>query len=399
MKPLEGIRVLDLSRLLPGPYGTMLLADLGADVIKIETPGLGDYMRLVPPFLEDPATGATVSAAYLMVNRNKKSVGLNFRNKRGKELFFRLVRDVDVLFETFRPGAVDRWGIGYEAVRAVNPRIVYCSLSGYGQTGAYSDRAGHDLNYVGLTGLLAANGPAGGPPVPPAVQIADLGGGMLAAISILAALLGREKSGEGRYLDVSLMDAALSWTGTMIGGAHAAGKPVARGVMQLNGGMACYNVYETADGKYLTLGAIEPHFWSAFCKAVGRDDLSGRAQEREAVPEVAAVFKTRPLADWLALFESVDACVEPVQAFGDALQNPHLRHRGLIANLNVPGFGPIPAVGSVFVFAGSDATPPPRLGEHTAEVLGRVGVSPAEMTALEQSGIIRTVGPNFKEET
>ncbi len=399
MKPLEGIRVLDLSRLLPGPYCTMLLADLGAEVIKVETPGLGDYMRLVPPFLEDPATGATVGAAYLMVNRNKKSIGLNFRNRRGKDVFFRLVRDVDVVFETFRPGAVDRWGIGYEAVRAINPRIVYCSLSGYGQSGVYANRAGHDLNYIGLTGLLAVNGAAGGPPIPPAVQIADLGGGMLAAVSILAALLGRDKSGEGRYLDVSLFDAALSWTGTMIGGAYAAGVPVERGMMQLNGGMACYNVYETADGRYVTLGAIEPHFWSAFCKAVGREDLSGRAQDRDAVPEVAAIFKARTLAEWLALFETVDACVEPVQEFGAVFQNPHVRHRGLITTLDVPGFGPIPAVGSVFAFARSNAAPPPQLGEHTAEVLARAGVSLDEIAALEQSGVIRTASPNHKEET
>lgn len=399
MKPLEGIRILDLSRLLPGPYCTMLLADLGAEVIKIETPGLGDYMRLVPPFLEDPATGTSVGAAYLMVNRNKKSVALNFRNKRGKELFLRLVRQVDVVFETFRPGAVDRWGIGYDALRAINPGIVYCSLSGYGRDGPYKDRAGHDLNYIGLTGLLAANGPAGGPPLPPAVQIADLGGGMLAAVAILAALLGRNKTGEGRYLDVSLFDAALSWTGTMIGGAFAAHKPVERGKMQLNGGMACYNVYETADGQYLTLGAIEPHFWSAFCKAVGRDDLSGRALELDAVPEVAAIFKTRTLAEWMALFQTTDACVEPVQEFAAVLDNPQVRHRGLITSMDVPGFGPIPAVGSVFVFAQDRASHPPVLGEHTADVLGNLGLSRDEIAALEQAGVIRTAQLNQKEET
>ncbi len=389
MKPLEGIRVLDLSRLLPGPYCTMLLADLGAEVIKIETPLLGDYMRLIPPFVENPATGETISAAYLMVNRNKKSVALNFRNGRGKDIFMQLTRSADVVVETFRPGAVDRWGIGYEAVRAVNPGVVYCSLSGYGQTGPYRDRAGHDLNYIALGGLLDVNGAAGGPPTPPAVQIADLSGGMLAAISILAALVGRGKSGEGRYLDVSLFDAALSWTGTIIGGSFAAGAKLERGKLQLNGGMACYNVYETQDGEYLTLGAIEPHFWMAFCKAVEREDLNTRQYDYDSIPDVAAIIKTRSLADWLTFFEKIDACIEPVRDYGAVFDNPQVRHRGLASKMDVPGLGPIPHIGSVFVFAGSSNAPPPRLGEHTQEMLTAIGMSDNEINQLEETGVIR----------
>ncbi len=367
----------------------MLLADLGAEVIKIETPLLGDYMRLIPPFIENPASGETISAAYLMVNRNKKSVALNFRNGRGKEIFMQLARTADVVIETFRPGAADRWGIGYEAVRAVNPGIVYCSLSGYGQSGPYKDRAGHDLNYIALGGLLAATGVAGGPPTPPAVQIADLSGGMLAAVSILGALVGRSKSGEGQYLDVSLFDAALSWTGTIIGGSYAAGVKIERGKLQLNGGMACYNAYETQDGEYLTLGAIEPHFWIAFCKAVGREDLGSRQYDYDAVPDVAAIFRTRPLADWLAFFETIDACIEPVRDYGAVFDNPQVKHRGLAGQMDVPGLGKIPHIGSVFVFAGNSTTPPPRLGEHTQEVLQRIGMSDAEMSKLEETGVIR----------
>ncbi len=389
MKPLDGIRVLDLSRLLPGPYCTMLLADLGAEIIKIETPGLGDYMRLIPPFIEDKVTGEKIGAAYLMVNRNKKSVALNFRNVRGKEIFMRLIRDADVFIESFRPGQVDRWGIGYAALRAINPRLVYCSLSGYGQSGPYKDRAGHDLNYIALNGLLAANGAAGGPPIPPAVQIADLSGGMLAAISILAALISRDKAGAGQYLDVSLFDGALSWAGTMIGGAYAAGKPTVRGEMQLNGGMACYNVYETRDGQFITIGAIEPHFWSAFCKAIGRDDLNARQQEAAAVPDVAAVIRTRALDEWLALFQTMDACIEPVRDFSAVFDDPHIRHRGLIAQLDVPGIGKIPQIGSVFVFAQNAPTPPPRLGEHTREVLTRLKLGDAEIAQLEKAGVIK----------
>ncbi len=389
MKPLDGVRIVDLSRLLPGPYCTMLLADLGAEVIKIETPGLGDYMRLIPPFVENKETGETVSAAYLMVNRNKKSVALNFRNPRGKQVFLRLVRDADVFLESFRPGQVDKWGLGYAALRAVNPRLVYCSLSGYGQTGPYRDRAGHDLNYIALNGLLAANGAPGGPPIPPAVQIADLSGGMLATISILAALVGRGKTGAGQYLDVSLFDGALSWAGTIIGGAHASGLKTERGRMQLNGGMACYNVYETRDGQHITIGAIEPHFWSAFCKMVGRDDLSARQQEFEAIPEVAAVFRERTLDEWLALFKTLDACIEPVRDFSGVFDDPHVKHRGLIEQLQVPGIGTIPQIGSVFVFAPGSATPPPRLGEHTRAVLKGLELGDQEIGELADTGVIK----------
>ncbi len=368
----------------------MLLADLGAEVIKIETPLLGDYMRLIPPFIENPTTGETVSAAYLMVNRNKKSVALNFRNGQGKEIFMQLARQADVVIETFRPGAVDRWGIGYEALHAVNPGLVYCSLSGYGQSGPYKDRAGHDLNYIALGGLLSANGPADGPPIPPAVQIADLSGGMLAAISILGALVGRAKTGKGQYLDVSLFDAALSWTGTIIGGAYAAGTKIERGKLQLNGGMACYNVYETKDGTYITLGAIEPHFWMAFCKALGRDDLNGRQYDYDAIPEVAAIFKTRSLADWLAFFATIDACIEPVRDYGAIFENPQVKHRGLSGEMDVPGIGKIPHVGSVFVFAGHPPAPPPRLGEHTRPVLTDMGMGEEEIARLEKAGVIRS---------
>ncbi len=382
--PLRGIRILDLSRLLPGPYATMLLGDLGAQVIKIETPGLGDYMRVIPPFIKDARTGEEVGAAFLMVNRNKKSVALNFRNARGKEIFLRLVRTADVILETFRPGAAEKWGIGYSATRAINPRIVYCSLSGYGQSGPYRDRAGHDLNYIALAGLLAANGAADGPPIPPMVQVADLSGGMLAAISILAALIGREKTGVGQYLDVSLFDGALSWASTMMGGTYAAGKSVQRGKMQLNGGMACYNVYETRDGKYLTLGAIEPHFWAAFCKAVGREDLNPRAQEFEAIPEVAAIFKTRTFDEWMELFKNVDACVEPVREFAETLNDPHVQQRGLVTEVDG-----VKQIGSVFVFAENPNLPPPRQGEHTREVLREIGMSDEEITQLHQAEIIK----------
>ena len=386
MRPLEGVRVLDLSRLLPGPYCTMLLADLGAEVIKIETPGLGDYLRVIPPYVRD-AAGADVSALFQLLNRGKQSVALNFRNKRGTQVLMRLAKDADVIIEAFRPGAADRWGIGYEQIRAVNPRIVYCSLSGYGQRGPYRDRAGHDLNYIALAGLLAANGVAGGPPIPPGIQVADLSGAMLATVAILAALVGRGQKGAGQYLDVALFDGALSWAGTIIGGTFAAGGETARGRMQLNGGMACYNVYATRDRKHLTIAAIEPHLWAAFCKAVGRDDLVARAQEFDAVPEVAAIIQTRTLAEWLELAGEIDACIEPVRDFSQTLDDPHARARGLIAEI-----GGIRQIGSVFTFAETAPVPAPQQGQHTRVVLREIGMNDVEIGELEAAEVIKTVG-------
>lgn len=384
MPLLQGIRVLDLSRLLPGPYCTMLLADLGAEVIKIETPGLGDYLRIIPPLMRDPISGEDVNPTFWLINRNKQSVALNFRHPRGREVLMRLVQTADVFIESFRPGAASRWNIGYEDVSALNPRLVYCSLSGYGQSGPYRERAGHDLNYLALSGLLAVNGTADGPPIPPGVQIADLSSAMLAAIAILAALVARTSSGRGQYLDVSLLDGALSWAGTMIGGAHAAGAPVARGRMQLNGGMACYNVYETRDAKYLAIAAIEPHLWAAFCKAVGREDLIARAQEFEAVPEVAAIIRTRTLDEWLTLAQTLDACIEPVREFAETLDDPHIRARGLVNEI-----GGIKHIGSVFTFAHVSPTPAPRQGQHTRAVLQQIGMSDAEIVELEKANVIK----------
>lgn len=384
MKPLDGIRVLDLSRLLPGPYCTMLLADLGAEVIKIETPGLGDYLRIIPPFIPDPVTGEPINPTFALINRNKQSVALNFRNPRGKQVLLRLADTADVVIESFRPGAAARWDIGAETLRARNPRLVYCSLSGYGQSGPYRDRAGHDLNYLALSGLLAVNGAADGPPIPPGVQIADLASAMLATSAILAALFARTRTGTGQYLDVGLYDGALSWAGTMVGGAHAAGVPLARGRMQLNGGMACYNVYRTRDDQYLTLAAIEPHLWASFCKAVGRDDLVARAQEFDAVPEVAAIIQTRTLAEWVELARTIDACIEPVRDFGETLNDPHVQARGLVTEING-----IKQIGSVFTFADVTPTPAPRQGQHTRAVLRAIGMSDAEIEELEKAKVIK----------
>jgi crotonobetainyl-CoA:carnitine CoA-transferase CaiB-like acyl-CoA transferase len=380
-QPLAGLRLLDLSRLLPGPYCTMLLADLGAEVIKIETPLAGDYARLAPPELG-------LGGLFEAVNRNKKSVALNFRNARGREIFLQLAEGADVVMETSRPGALKRWGMDYNGVRAVNPRIIYCSLSGYGQSGPYRDRAGHDLNYIAVGGLLALNGAAGGPPIPPGVQIADLAGGMLAAIAILGALAGRERTGRGAHLDVAMLDAVVSWVAPLVDPQFlGAGRNPERGRMTLSGGLPCYNVYETADGQYLTLSALEPNFWQAFCNAVTRADLLPRQFEYQAIAEVAAIFRERTRAEWLAHFESVDACVEPVNSFAEMWRHPQVRHRGLVAGAAGQG----ERVGSPFTFAAPErVSPAPALGAHTREALKGIGLGDEEIEELEAKGVVKT---------
>ncbi len=379
--PLTGFRVLDLSRLLPGPYCTLLLADLGAEVIKIETPRVGDYARFLPPELG-------LGGMFEALNRNKQSVALNYRNPRGREIFLQLAKDADVVLESFRPGAVKKWGIDYEAVRAMNPRLIYCSLSGYGQTGPYRDRAGHDLNYIAVGGLLALNGAAGGPPIPPGVEIADLAAGMLSSIAILGALLSRERTGQGAYLDVALLDAVVSWVAPSVNPQFlGAGQNPERGRMALSGGLPCFNVYETADGKYLTLGALEPDFWVAFCNTVQRADLIPRQFEHDAIPEVAAIFRGRTRDEWLARFQGVDACLEPVNSFDELWHHPQVRHRGLVTAMEGQG----ERIGSPLRFtAGQPASPAPALGAHTRAVLRQAGLSEEEIQELETKGVIKT---------
>jgi alpha-methylacyl-CoA racemase len=374
--PLAGIRVLDLSRLLPGPYCTLLLADLGAEVIKIETLLVGDYARTIADFAGQ--------ALFEAVNRNKKSVAINYRNPRGKEILLQLAQTSDVMIETFRPGAVKRWGIDYEAMAQVNPRIVYCSLSGYGQAGPYTHRAGHDLNYLAISGLLALNGTAGGPPIPPGVQIADLSGGMLAAIAILATLVGRPSTGRGAFLDVAMIDAVASWAAPMAGviQATSANGQDPRGRMPLSGGLPCYNVYETADGKFISLGALEPHFWTSFCNAIQRSDLFARQFDTTAIDELTQLFRQRTREEWLERLREADACVEPVKELDETLRDPHLRQRGLVTEQNT--------FSSPFRLAAQpDPAPAPALGQHTAEVLKRLGLSDQEIQELDAAGIIK----------
>ena len=393
--PLDGLRVLDLSRLLPGGFCSLMLSDFGADVIKIEDTGPGDYVRWAPPFYEG-ADETARGALFLALNRGKRSIRVDLKSADGVAAFLRLARDADVLLESFRPGVLDRLGVGYERLRAENPRLVYCAISGYGQDGPYTARSGHDMNYLGLNGLLGLTGEAGGPPVQSAGQIADLGGGaLMAVIGILIALRERERSGEGQFVDCSMFDGALSWLAMVAAEGFATGRFAKRGEPQLAGALTCYRPYQCADG-YVTLGALEPKFWSAFCRGVGREDLVNRAFDppgSDTHKAVSEIFMERTRSEWQAFASEHDCCLEPVLGLEEALESELVRAREMVASLPQPGAEQeVKLLGVPIKLSrtpGDPARAPgPALGEHTDEVLAEAGFSDEEIAALHSSGAV-----------
>ena len=390
--PLEGVRVLDLSRLLPGGFCSLLLADLGADVLKVEDTGMGDYVRWAQPGYEGAEESAK-SALFLALNRGKRSLRVNLKEERGREVLLRLAREHDVLLESFRPGVLDRLGVGYDRLRQENPRLVYCAITGYGQDGPYRDRSGHDMNYLGLNGLLGLTGEPDGPPVQAAGQIADLGGGALtAALGILAALRHAERSGEGQLVDVSMFDGSLSWLALVAGKYLCDGELPGRGELELAGGLICYRPYACRDG-WVTLGALEPKFWQAWCRGVGREDLVEKQFERpgsDAHGEVERIFLERTRDEWQAFASEHDCCLEPVLGLDEALDSELVRAREMVVSLDQPGAGSEVRLLGVPVklsrTPGAPAGPGPALGEHTQEVLASLGYSGEEIAALLEAG-------------
>ncbi len=396
---LDGLRVLDLSRLLPGGFCSLLLADLGADVLKVEDTGMGDYVRWSPPHYDgaDPSAG---SALFLALNRGKRSIRVNLKTEGGREVLLRLARDADVLLESFRPGVLDRLGVGYERLRAVNPGLVYCAITGYGQDGPYRDRPGHDMNYLGLVGLLGLTGEADGPPVQAAGQIADVGGGaLMAAVGVLAALRERDRSGQGQLVDVSMADGALSWLALVAARALAEGHAPRRGELELAGRLVCYRPYRCADG-WVTLGALEPKFWRAFCEGVGRGDLIERQFEAagsDAHRAVEAVIAERTRAEWQAFAGDHPCCLEPVLELDEVLESELVRAREMVVELDQPGVGrPVRQLGVPVKLSRTPGdpgrAPGPALGEHTDAVLEALGYTPEDVARLKDAGAVAGPG-------
>lgn len=378
---LEGIRVLDLSRLLPGPFLTMILADMGADVVKVEDPRVGDYLRALPP-----AKGG-MAGRFLAVNRGKRSMTLDLKAPAPRDAFLKMVEKADVVVESFRPGVLDKLGIGYQALAARNPKIVVCSISGYGQTGPYVHRAGHDLDYIALAGALAMGGPRDGAPVMPGVQVADLAGGALwGATAILGALVGRQRTGRGAHLDISMTEGALALLAAEIGNMDCGARPT-RSSEGLNGALACYGVYKAKDDRYLAVGALEPKFWIALNQAIGRvpnvAELVGNdLQQAKTRSEVQAIFETRTAAEWAAHLAAHDCCVEIVLELDELVDHP--LHRAREVFFQIDGGEGVGSVLQVRTPVGKPANPlpPPRLGQHTRDVLREYGFAPTEIDAL-----------------
>jgi crotonobetainyl-CoA:carnitine CoA-transferase CaiB-like acyl-CoA transferase len=392
--PLSDVKVLDLTRLLPGGFCSLLLADLGAEVLKVEDTGMGDYIRWAPPYYGDEEQQGlgTRSALYLSLNRGKRSVRFDLKSEAGREALLRLVESYDVVLDGFRPGVLDRLGVGYERMREANPAIVFCAITGYGQDGPYAQRAGHDMNYLGLVGLLGLTGAAAGPPVQSAGQIADIGGGgLMAAFGVMAALHERRRSGEGQMVDVSMADGALSWLALVAGRWFCDGEMPRRGELELAGRLICYLPYEVADG-WVSCGALEPKFWGAFCDGVGRPDLVERQFERpgsEAWEEVAAIFRARSRDEWVEFNEEFDCCIEPILNLDEALDSELVRARQMVVEMEQPGLGPVRQLGVPVKMSrtpGDPTRPAPAFGEHTDEVLREAGYSEEEIAAMKESG-------------
>ncbi|RYE92334.1 MAG: CoA transferase, partial [Myxococcales bacterium] len=374
MAPLQGVRVLDLSRLLPGPFATMVLSDLGATVDKIEDPQAGDYLRHLPPQV------AGASGAFHALNRGKRSAVLDLKRPAGREVLLRMLGGYDVLFEQFRPGVLDRLGLGHAELRDRFPRLIICALTGYGQTGPLAHRAGHDLNYLARSGVLGLQGPADGAPQVPGFQLADISGALWSVIAVLGALRERERTGQGAVLDVAMADGSIGFASFALG-ALFSGDDQGRGRSPLGGGLAPYGTYLSSDGQPVALAALEPKFWTSFCQGAGLEvDMTALLpgpHQGEWRGRLAAVFATRTRDEWAAFGAKHDCCLEPVLRPDELRADPHLAARRLFFDLAVGGESvahfrtPVSPVDLA-------PTPAPPAGQHTDAILGEAGLDGGE---------------------
>jgi len=389
MAPLDGLRVLDLSRLMPGPLCTMILGDLGADVIKVEQPEIGDYARSAPPLL------GNTGSAFLMLNRNKRSITLNLKKAEGQEILRKLAAKADVFVESYRPGVAERLGVGYQAISQVNERIIYCSISGFGQSGPYRDLVGHDLTYTAYSGAIGATGSKDGPPVIPAIQVSDIQAAMYATIAITAALYRREKAGKGEFIDISLMDAAVA-SMIMPMSFHLAGESIERGSSFLSGGAPFYNIYETADRKYVAIAPLEPKFWIELCSVLRLEkyqdkQLTSEAEANRIREDLAGIFRQKTRDEWVKILNEREIPCAPIYDVREVLADPHVRSRKMIFEMETEAFGRLNQLATPIRVSHSPLTaksPPPRLGEHTLQILQELGYSMSDVERLKSAGAI-----------
>lgn len=381
MTALRGVRVLDLSRLLPGPFASLVLADLGAEVDKIEDTDAGDYLRHMPPLVGD------TSAMFLALNRGKRSACLDLKKPEAREAFLKLVEKYDVVLEQFRPKVLDRLGLSHATLLERNPRLVICALTGYGQSGPLAMRAGHDIDYLARAGILGFQGPEGAPPQPPGFQLADVSGGLWAVIGILAALAERTRTDQGKVVDVSMTETSMPF-GIVSLASMFANQTLHRGAEPLTGGIAAYGTYATKDGKYVALGALEPKFWLAFAGGVGLEaDMSGIVpgdHQPSLKKKVAGIFASKTRAEWEEFSRAHDCCLEPVLAPEELAADPHLSSRGVFFDLESP-WGTLKQLKLPTCDAGA-ARPPPKKGEHTDAILKEAGYDDAAIARLRASG-------------
>jgi crotonobetainyl-CoA:carnitine CoA-transferase CaiB-like acyl-CoA transferase len=381
LKPgaLTGVNVLDLSRLLPGPYCSMILADHGARVIAVED----------KRFLAD-------GLFFNLINRNKEHMSLNLKTEKGREIFFRLIQNSDVLLEGFRPGVVDRLGVGYERVREINPKIIYCSITGYGQDGPFRDRVGHDANYLSYAGVLDLIGEADRPPSIPGVQIADIaGGGMNAAIGILLALFAREKTGKGQYIDISMTDGMVALLPTVLFFHQLSGQEPARADEFLSHRYACYNTYETADGRFISIGAVENRFWKQLCEVLGVAEYAelqyNDQRRKEIIDDMRNAFKQKTLDEWDAILGDLDICWGRVQSLSEVLKDPLFRQREMVVEVKGSNGKTSKTLGVPVKLSetpGAVRTPPVGFGASTPAILQELGYSEKDIKEFEKAGVV-----------
>ncbi|MBX3056106.1 MAG: CoA transferase [Anaerolineae bacterium] len=389
--PLASLKILDFTTLLPGPFGSMMLADLGADVLRVEAPTRPDMVRFVPPYDGD------ASAWHRLLNRNKRSIALDLKQPEAVEIVKRLVRGggYDIVLEQFRPGVMDRLGIGYEALRAINPGLIYCAVTGYGQTGPYRDRAGHDNNYLALAGVMSHSGRQEGGPPPLGVQVADIGGGAMGAVvGILTAVIHRHHTGEGQFIDISMFDMSIAWHAHAVSHYLVGGQTPEPESWQLNGG-SYYDFYETADGRYLSVGSLEPKFWEGFCQAIERPDLIPRgfdqspANQQALKADMRATISGKRLDEWTTIFAGYDVCVEPVLTIPEMVAHPQTQARQMIVAVPKPDGSTQPQVGSPFKFSQSEPVyhhVGGDVGADTMAVLHELGYTDEEIEGLRGRG-------------